>query len=305
MERRSEPRLPTQTPVRVQVLRSGTMEFPGTIVNTSGRGLRVHLGEALKEGELIRLIAENHHTIAVVRYCLDAGGTFAAGIERTDEWQALQQDASLPDLAATPQSQGNAEPLRTNFGDVRTAALRELFDSPAPPRPRRARKPLVFAAGVGMVGLAAVAGVALFGPGSRLAPVAEAQPADASPTSPAPRPATGTAAAADDPQAGEAAAGVQPAGKTIVIQARGDSWVLGCADGTRVFEKLFRAGDRAELLYTAEALLRAGNAAAVDITVAGESLGPLGSNSGVRAVRFTADGHGDVPAENVQNCSGQ
>ena len=89
---------------------------------------------------------------------------------------------------------------------------------------------------------------------------------------------------------------------TLLVTSNGANWVVACADGKRVFEKLLNAGDTSQIAFSTQALLNAGNAAALDVTLDSHSLGAMGRPGTIHAWRFSGETHEDVPPAHNQTC---
>ena len=76
------------------------------------------------------------------------------------------------------------------------------------------------------------------------------------------------------------------AGVTVALTTTGKSWVRVTADGERVFQGILDAGEARTWSAERELTIRIGNAAAVELTVNGQSLGPLGGPGKVVELRF-------------------
>jgi hypothetical protein len=76
---------------------------------------------------------------------------------------------------------------------------------------------------------------------------------------------------------------------SVSVQAAGPSWVVACADGKLEFAKLFTAGSRDKFDFTREAIVRAGNSAALQIGVNGQPIHTPEPAAGVRVIELTAD----------------
>jgi Domain of unknown function (DUF4115) len=86
------------------------------------------------------------------------------------------------------------------------------------------------------------------------------------------------------------AAPLRPA--NLSVQAIGRSWVTVCADNKVLFSELFTAGDRRTFKFSEAAVVRVGNAGAVQVVNDGEFTGALGFRGQVRIVEFTpGDSH--------------
>ena len=105
---------------------------------------------------------------------------------------------------------------------------------------------------------------------------------------PAPSPgslSTPTAAPEAPPAPAESPA-PPTAGVTVALTTTGKSWVRVTADGERVFQGILEAGAAQTWTADREVTIRIGNAAAVELTVNGQSLGPLGGPGKVVELRF-------------------
>jgi cytoskeleton protein RodZ len=122
------------------------------------------------------------------------------------------------------------------------------------------------------------AGYALLVPDPKPAPAMVIAAAETAPTI-----MLAAAPVAADPTAAAAATGDGPAGEPVgrvVVIARQESWVeVKAADGTPVFSKLLRAGERYGVPDQAGLMLTIGNAGGVDVALDGAvvpALGPVG-----------------------------
>ena len=78
----------------------------------------------------------------------------------------------------------------------------------------------------------------------------------------------------------------------LSVEATGRSWVTACGDGKVLFSELFTAGDRRTFKFSEAAVVRVGNAGAVQVVNDGELTGALGYRGQVRIVEFTpGDSH--------------
>ena len=139
------------------------------------------------------------------------------------------------------------------------------------------------------------------------APPPSAQPPSAIPAPKTPAsPPTSTAAPATPaapqqssapppyPPAGPSQTGPPPAGALQVAVAATDrSWVRAVADGTVVFEGFVEAGGKQAWGAARQITVKVGNAGAVEVTVNGRSLGPMGKPGAVIEKTFQA---GETPA---------
>ena len=90
---------------------------------------------------------------------------------------------------------------------------------------------------------------------------------------------------------------------SISIKASSASWVTACADGVTVFAKLFNSGDVGEVRFSREASLRSGNAAALELVVGKQAIGPMGPWGQVRTIKVTPAGYEFATATPTSNCS--
>ena len=70
------------------------------------------------------------------------------------------------------------------------------------------------------------------------------------------------------------------------------SWVAVCADGKKVFEGVLQPGSKSEFKYSEEAVVRAGNAGALEITKGAQHLaamGPRGQTRWLKATKTSLD----------------
>jgi len=76
----------------------------------------------------------------------------------------------------------------------------------------------------------------------------------------------------------------------LSVRAINISWVTACADGKKVLERLFKTGDKIEIPFSETAVLRAGNAGGLDVTLAGQSFASMGQWGEIRMLRATPEG---------------
>jgi len=86
------------------------------------------------------------------------------------------------------------------------------------------------------------------------------------------------------------------------VKSNGANWVVACADGKKVFEKLFNTGDTSQIAFSTQALLNAGNAAALDVTLDSRTLGAMGRPGTIHAWRFSGEAYEDVPPAHNRTC---
>src|SRR5215469_8707857 len=93
-ELRSEPRIRTETPALMQVLREKAWDLQACIVDISGVGFGLVTDQPLSLSETIRLRIGPHHTLGVVRHCRPIGDQFKVGLERVDDWLSDSEEAA-------------------------------------------------------------------------------------------------------------------------------------------------------------------------------------------------------------------
>lgn len=96
---------------------------------------------------------------------------------------------------------------------------------------------------------------------------------------------------------------IAPTAARISIKASNISWVTVCADGRKVFERLFEAGTAAEIPFSRQVTLRSGNAGALEIEVAGHAVGPMGPWGAIRMIRATPEGYQFVAPVIASGCA--
>jgi len=99
------------------------------------------------------------------------------------------------------------------------------------------------------------------------------------------------------------ASSVADSAHSISIKASRASWVRACADGVRVFAKLFNAGDVREVRFSREATLRSGNAAALELLVGKQTIGPRVTWGQFRTIKVTPAGYEFATAAPASTCS--
>ena len=90
--------------------------------------------------------------------------------------------------------------------------------------------------------------------------------------------------------------------QSISIRASDRSWVTACADGAMVFSKLFNKGDVGEVHFARQAMIRSGNAAAIELAVGNQPIGPMGAWGGIKTIAVTPAGHQYVAAAPSPKC---
>ena len=76
----------------------------------------------------------------------------------------------------------------------------------------------------------------------------------------------------------------------IAIKTKQGSWIDACADGRTVIRRYLPPSNIADLGFSNVAVVRAGNAGGVEISVNGTSTGSMGALGEVRVIRFDAVG---------------
>jgi hypothetical protein len=87
------------------------------------------------------------------------------------------------------------------------------------------------------------------------------------------------------------------------IEATGPSWVVACADGKVLFAKLFTAGSTGSVDFTSNAIVRAGHANFVQISVDGKPAGPLATTGDVRIVELNPGGSHSREGGETDDCT--
>ena len=179
------------------------------------------------------------------------------------------------------------ERMEEGAGGLSQAALRDLFDGvPGAASPPRASVWTTF----GVTAAAMLVCVGLIFSASGLIDRASA----AGQTGLVPRPA-----AASNPEVPEPPPLYPP---RLVLRATNITWVTACADGRKVFERLFRAGDTAEIPFAQTALLRSGNAGGLEVALAGQSFEPMGTWGAIRMLRATPERYDYIPPVITGSC---
>lgn len=142
----------------------------------------------------------------------------------------------------------------------------------------------------GVTLLAAIIGISANG-SSFLAKIASSSPEEVSQPAPIVKP---------QPQPKPQVASVTPAPHVpvpavqsksrIVIKAKQGSWIDACADGRTVIRRYLAPSNAADLGFSNVAVVRAGNAGGVEISINGTSTGPVGQLGEVRVIRFDSGG---------------
>jgi RodZ C-terminal domain/PilZ domain len=167
---------------------------------------------------------------------------------------------------------------------IREAFIKSETEQPAQSKAKSRSRVLVVA--IAAVCSALAVWVLWFGPFAKRAPLqtfADAQSSTPAVSSPAPAPVTTPAPTAPAPAPSPA----PPAGQsTALLEASGDNWVTACSDGKLAFTKMFAAGSKENLMFATRAVVRVGNAGALEISLNGKSIGPLGRAGQVRVIEL-------------------
>jgi len=335
MELRTEPRFETRSAAVLEVVRDKVYTYDSTITEVSGIGLRIEMAEELTVGETIRLLVHNYYMFAQVRRCMPSGSGFTIGVERIDAWNGPPAgDASIPSKTGTasPAKVVGRPKLTNPLDNLHGAALRALFAEPRWRKTQPKYQTVVITAGC-----IALAGWAGFGAGVSLhgkpKVATEAKTGSAKPLADAPKSAAAVAppkAATTSPVAKNLVASevsrpavVMPAVQKaqavippklaarpaivpmskISITASDISWVTACVDGARVLDTLLNKGYAGELPFSRQAIVRFGNAGAIDLSVGKHPAAKLGPSGEVRTIKATPAGYELMTVRSALNCN--
>ena len=267
-----------------------------TVVREQGKNLACHVtgtspiaysvttSEPLIPGEMVRLRTGDGSVVAEVQQCARTEGHYTSYLDRVQD----QLDV------------------------LRSVALKELFDGVPANRPPALK---VTAATLGFAAVAGVLAVSVFLSLSsglidrvsagqpKLAPawmqntaaeVPEPPPPQAAP--PASTPPVSTPPVSTPP------ASVAATSARLSIRATGASWVTGCADGKKLFERLFQEGETTNIAFSQAALVRSGNAGGLEVTFGDKPLGPMGPWGAVRMLQATPQRYDYVSPELTPTC---
>jgi hypothetical protein len=319
LDSRVEPRLKTETPASFTTIRRNTaLELQCVIVDVSSVGYGLLTQEPLNPGETIQVQIDGARVLTVVRHCgWREGGQHFIGVERVDEWLVAPK-------ARAKTSQPRAKAAQTR---VKTAHSR-----------RTARIALAAGGALVIVLSGWHYGRAFLRPAGESLTMASAKAVPDTRLDPATQLAAtrsiDSQSSADQSQTPIAVQRVAAADTSqqsvpvipavlqtplevnskpedvspsqglhrVSIRANDNSWVMGCSDGQKIFEKLFRPGDTAQFQFSGQALLHAGNGRALEISVDSRPVVVAGAGSFIRAWRFSPDGYKDVPAAGNRSC---
>lgn len=102
-----------------------------------------------------------------------------------------------------------------------------------------------------------------------------------------------------------AAAPAASGANRIALKATDVSWVTACVDGKKLFSKLFKKGDAEEVPFSRLAVVRSGNAGALEVATGKESIGTLGTWGAIRTIKVTPAGHEFVAPSLATNCGSE
>jgi len=103
-------------------------------------------------------------------------------------------------------------------------------------------------------------------------------------------------------QSGDPQLSITTTQPTISIKASNISWVTVCVDGHKTVERLFEAGSVAEIPFSQQAVLRSGNAGALEVEVGGRAIGSLGPWGAIRMIKATPSGYQFVEPVITNTC---
>jgi hypothetical protein len=338
MEGRREPRFEIYAPAKLTLLYSPERELECLLLDISATGLKFVVDESVLADEVVALEVEDHLVLADVRYSQPRGDKFVIGAERIhavdkaalpqdktraeqirfvvedyrsrirfaivgDKAQVKKPEPDLPVLhrdqvveAAVQklmdqwanESEGSAPDGTLRAAIVERAAERVAERTPSPlpvaSRPTRPawRVPLATAGAIAMVAFT----VSLFWSYRHSIAANSSRPAVVA-----------------SPHAEVRSATTIPVtvSRTLHAEIRVTEpvWVYAVSDGKELFQTLLAKDETKQIEFADKALVRVGNAAGVEISVDGKSIGPLGPRGQIRALEITAGGHRFVPLSSV------
>jgi hypothetical protein len=339
MDGRREPRFQIYAPGKLTLLDGPERELECLLLDVSATGVKFIVNESLSVDEIVGLEVEEHVVLADVRYSEPRGEKFAVGAERIhavdkaalpqdktrseqirlvvedyrkrirlaiagEQDQVKKQEAELPILHRDQMVEAAVQKLADQWanesqefadGTLRAAIVERVATQVAertpmpssitakPARPSW-RLPVATATAIAMMAFTG----SLFwsyrhsvAAPTSLPVVVATQRADVKLT-PAPSPA--------------AVKGIHHA----EIRGTEAVWVYAVSDGKEVLEKLLAKDETRQIEFAERALVRVGNAAGVEITVDGKSIGPLGPQGLIRALEITSDGHRFISVNAVE-----
>jgi hypothetical protein len=93
------------------------------------------------------------------------------------------------------------------------------------------------------------------------------------------------------------------AASKISIKATDVSWVTVCADGAKVLNRLLTNGYAGEIAFSRQAMLRFGNAGAIELAIGNQPAAKLGPSGEVRTVKATPAGYELIAVPAALNCN--
>jgi hypothetical protein len=103
------------------MMRDKSRKLACTITDVSAVGFQISVDQPLSQGEFVQVLVDGKSVISVIRSCTGAGSNFVLGLERVDQW-ASGEGWSASALA------GRAKSLKNPVGDLRSAAMQDLFE---------------------------------------------------------------------------------------------------------------------------------------------------------------------------------
>lgn len=91
---------------------------------------------------------------------------------------------------------------------------------------------------------------------------------------------------------------------SISISASDTTWVTACADGIKVFGKVFNKGDSGEVRFSSRATVHSANAGAIELKLGDQAIGVMGRWGQVQNISATPAGYEYVATATAGNCSG-
>lgn len=118
LDRRREPRTPANYPVRITVLGNPDRVVEGTLLEVSGRGVRVKLREKLPLSSPVRIDLDDNLLLGDVCYCRRVEQGYAAGVALAHSLGSVHQLASLMKSISWPKAEeGRNEHTAHQAGD--------------------------------------------------------------------------------------------------------------------------------------------------------------------------------------------
>jgi len=89
----------------------------------------------------------------------------------------------------------------------------------------------------------------------------------------------------------------------ISIKASDASWVTACVDGARVLDTLLIKGYAGEIPFSRQAMVRFGNAGAIELAVGSQPAAKLGQSGEARTIKATPTGYELITVPSALNCN--